>query len=108
MAVNHPTRDQFDATLKRVLVSVRASLDNVTELREFLYSLGANDAAIMAALVSQFSFDEVALGEATNVLNAVNALNQLRLVATGAATVGALDDFFFYAKKVWGINLATR
>lgn len=107
MPINHPTRNELDATLKRVLVDPRNALDNVTELRDFFYSLDANGDtdAVKAVLVSEYNYTT---DEAATVMNALNGLNQLRLVATGAAQQVGNNDFFFYAKKIWGINLARR
>lgn len=101
MAINHPSRNDLDARLAAVLRGPANALDNLSAFRDFLYTLGGDDTAVKAALVSEFNYTS---DEATVVLNAVNALYQLKLVATAQAAQAIPDDFFFNARKIWGIN----
>lgn len=102
MAVNQLTKTELDSALRNSLTAVRNALDNVTELRAYLYSLAADGQTATVLTVLQGNGYSYTQTEAETLLNAVNALNQLRVVANAGATVAQVDDFFFNAKKVWG------
>jgi hypothetical protein len=109
MAINRPTKAEFESQLKQKLNDIRTALDNAAELRALIYSFDATDAGdttqAKAGMATEYSYSAE---ELTNVFNAVNAADQLRKVANAQATVGAVDDFFFFAKRVWGFGPIRR
>jgi hypothetical protein len=109
MAINRPTKAEFESQLKQKLNDIRTALDNAAELRALIYSFDPTNAddttQAKAAMGTEYSYDETDLA---NVFNAVNSMNQLRLVANGAAQQVGNNDFFFYARRVWGFGPIRR
>ena len=101
MPLNTPdNKGAFEAQLRAALDAPRLALDNIQSFRAYLYSLAPNgtDAEVLTLLqAAPFLYSAE---DATTIRSAVNALNQLAIVAKAGATVGAPDDFFFHAKKV--------
>lgn len=101
MALNSPeNKGSFEAQLRATLDGVRLSLANVQAFRAYLYSLAPNGTDAEVLTVLQAVPFEYSLDDATTIRSAVNALNQLAIVANAGATVPTVDDFFFHAKKV--------
>lgn len=101
MPLNAPeNKGQFEAQLRATLDAPRLALDNVQSFRAYLYGLAPNgtDAEVLTLLQeAPFLYSPE---DALVIRSAVNALNQLAIVAKAGATVPVVDDFFFNAKKV--------
>lgn len=102
MPVNQPSRQELDARVKELTNAVRTALDNVYDFKLFL------DTIPDATLTGAGQGFEYSAQDLANVRSAVAALAQLRVVANAGATVTAVDDFFFFAKRVWGYSPARR
>jgi hypothetical protein len=95
MAIGYSvSKESIDSRLGAAVVSLRNSLDDIVRIKLWLDE--TSDAALIALGYSQ---DDVNLARAS-----FNALNQLRSVGYGQATVASADNFFFFAKRIAGVQ----
>lgn len=98
------SKNDISANFRTALYGPRRAFMSVTSFRESLYTLAADGQkdTVKAQLVNLYGFSTT---ESDEMVEAVESLYTLAQVSTAQGTVPSPNDFFYLAKKYWGINI---